>query len=88
MLLPIPLTQKESLVPEADYIWRIILMFGAIPAALTYYWRMKMPEAARYTALVAKKVDQAAMDMSKVLQVDLRVEEQEKTDHYKEVGRR
>ncbi|MCI76697.1 hypothetical protein A2U01_0097967, partial [Trifolium medium] len=21
-------------------------MFGAVPAALTYYWRMKMPETA------------------------------------------
>lgn len=38
-----------SLVPEADYVWRIILMFGAVPAGLTYYWRMKMPETARYT---------------------------------------
>ncbi|KAJ4952693.1 hypothetical protein NE237_029525 [Protea cynaroides] len=36
-----------STVPEADYVWRIILMFGAIPPALTYYWRMKMPETAR-----------------------------------------
>lgn len=45
-----------------------------------------MPETARHTALVAKKVDQAVMDISKVLQVDLRVEEQEKTDHYKEVA--
>ncbi|KAJ9154169.1 hypothetical protein P3X46_027532 [Hevea brasiliensis] len=35
-----------STVPETDYFWRIVLMFGAIPAALTYYWRMKMPESA------------------------------------------
>lgn len=40
-------------------------MFGAIPAALTYYWRMKMPETARYTALVAKNTKQAAADMAK-----------------------
>ncbi|KAL3532361.1 hypothetical protein ACH5RR_005882 [Cinchona calisaya] len=60
-----------STVPEADYVWRIILMTGAIPALLTYYWRMKMPETARYTALVAKNQKQAAIDMSKVLQVDL-----------------
>ncbi|KFK31721.1 inorganic phosphate transporter, partial [Arabis alpina] len=40
-----------STPPQADYIWRIIVMFGALPAALTYYWRMKMPETARYTAL-------------------------------------
>ncbi|GMN53418.1 hypothetical protein TIFTF001_022564 [Ficus carica] len=58
-----------SIMPEADYAWRIILMFGALPALLTYYWRLKMPETARYTALVAKDTKQAAADMSKVLQV-------------------
>ncbi|EFJ21854.1 hypothetical protein SELMODRAFT_106380 [Selaginella moellendorffii] len=58
-----------STPPEADYVWRIILMLGAVPAALTYYWRMKMPETARYTALVEGNVSQAAEDMSKVLQV-------------------
>ncbi|KAL1804026.1 hypothetical protein DCAR_0935716 [Daucus carota subsp. sativus] len=64
-----------STVPESDYIWRIILMFGALPAALTYYWRMKMPETARYTALVAKNAKQAATDMAKVLQVEIEPEE-------------
>ncbi|KAG6571520.1 Inorganic phosphate transporter 1-4, partial [Cucurbita argyrosperma subsp. sororia] len=60
-----------STVPQADYVWRIILMVGALPAALTYYWRMKMPETARYTALVAKDTAQAASDMSKVIQMDI-----------------
>ncbi|KAL0907503.1 hypothetical protein M5K25_021918 [Dendrobium thyrsiflorum] len=68
-----------STVPEADFVWRIILMFGAIPAALTYYWRMKMPETARYTALVAKNAKQAAQDMTRVLQVEIQ-EEQEKVE--------
>lgn len=63
-----------STVPQADYVWRIILMFGSIPALMTYYWRMKMPETARYTALVAKNAKQAAVDMSKVLQVELEAE--------------
>ncbi|XP_057438560.1 probable inorganic phosphate transporter 1-7 [Lotus japonicus] len=63
-----------STVPQADYIWRIIVMVGALPAALTYYWRMKMPETARYTALVAKNTEQAAKDMSKVLQVEIQAE--------------
>ncbi|KAJ1423987.1 Phosphate permease [Sesbania bispinosa] len=68
---------KASLViPAFDYVWRIILMFGAVPAALTFYWRMKMPETARYTALVAKNAKQAAADMSKVLNVDLKAEEE------------
>lgn len=39
----------KSTQPEGDLVWRIVLMFGAIPAALTYYWRMKMPETARYS---------------------------------------
>ncbi|CAA0817411.1 Probable inorganic phosphate transporter 1-7 [Striga hermonthica] len=68
-----------SLVPEADYVWRIILMFGALPAALTFYWRMKMPETARYTALVARNAKQAAQDMSKVLNVELEAEVNEIT---------
>ncbi|KAK6145942.1 hypothetical protein DH2020_019811 [Rehmannia glutinosa] len=65
-----------STVPQADYIWRIILMFGALPAALTFYWRMKMPETARYTALVARNAKQAAQDMAKVLNVELEAEEE------------
>jgi PHS family inorganic phosphate transporter-like MFS transporter len=65
-----------SLPSQADYVWRLILMFGALPAALTYYWRMKMPETARYTALVAKNAKQAAADMSKVLNVTLEAEQE------------
>ncbi|KAJ4759827.1 phosphate transporter 1 [Rhynchospora pubera] len=60
-----------STPPECDYVWRIVLMFGAIPALMTYYWRMKMPETARYTALVARNAKQAAADMTTVLQVDI-----------------
>ncbi|KVI05143.1 General substrate transporter [Cynara cardunculus var. scolymus] len=33
--------------PVSDLAWRLILMIGAIPASMTYYWRMKMPETAR-----------------------------------------
>ncbi|XP_030513415.1 probable inorganic phosphate transporter 1-3 [Rhodamnia argentea] len=72
---PYSVDKAGSTVPEADYVWRIIVMFGAVPAAMTYYWRMKMPETARYTALVAKNAKQAAADMSKVLNVDLESEQ-------------
>ncbi|KAF0889933.1 hypothetical protein E2562_034331 [Oryza meyeriana var. granulata] len=69
-----------STVPQADYVWRIILMLGALPAILTYYWRMKMPETARYTALVAKNAKQASSDMAKVLQVEIEVETEKLED--------
>uniref|UniRef100_A0A7N0UMX4 Major facilitator superfamily (MFS) profile domain-containing protein n=1 Tax=Kalanchoe fedtschenkoi TaxID=63787 RepID=A0A7N0UMX4_KALFE len=62
-----------STQPQGDFVWRIVLMFGAVPAALTYYWRMKMPETARYTALVQGNALKAAADMAKVLDADLTV---------------
>ncbi|URE35241.1 RuBisCO large subunit-binding protein subunit alpha [Musa troglodytarum] len=76
---PYAIDPVGSTVPQADYVWRIILMFGSLPAALTYYWRMKMPETARYTALVAQNAKLAASDMSKVLQVEIE-EEQSKVE--------
>ena len=75
-----------STVPQADYVWRIILMVGALPAALTYYSRTKMPETARYTALVAKNAKKAASDMSKVLQVDIEAEPQKVEEVTKAYG--
>ncbi|KAL5539776.1 hypothetical protein UlMin_043296 [Ulmus minor] len=50
-----------STQPQGDYMWRIVLMIGAFPALATYYWRMKMPET-------------AAMDMGKVLDIEIQAE--------------
>nr|AJD81048.1 phosphate transporter 1;1 [Pteris vittata] len=61
---------EASTPHQADFVWRIILMFGAIPAALTYYWRMRMPETARYTALVQGNAKRAAQDMATVLNME------------------
>ncbi|XP_078440177.1 putative inorganic phosphate transporter 1-3 [Wolffia australiana] len=76
---PYMVDKIASTPPEADCVWRIILMLGALPAAVTYYWRMKMPETARYTALVAQNAKLAAADMAKVLKVDIE-EEKEKVE--------
>ncbi|CAN6164115.1 unnamed protein product [Urochloa humidicola] len=54
--------------PEvADLAWRVILMIGAVPAAVTFYWRMAMPETARFTALVEHNVVKATNDIGRVL---------------------
>uniref|UniRef100_A0A1S4BZX0 Inorganic phosphate transporter 1-11 n=1 Tax=Nicotiana tabacum TaxID=4097 RepID=A0A1S4BZX0_TOBAC len=63
-----------STEPEADYVWRIVLMLGALPALLTYYWRMKMPETGRYTAIIEGNAKQAALDMGKVLDIEIQAE--------------
>ncbi|OIW10234.1 hypothetical protein TanjilG_27985 [Lupinus angustifolius] len=65
-------TSPQKPTPQgADIAWRLILMLGSIPAAMTYYWRMMMPETARYTALVEQNVMQAAHDMEKVLDISI-----------------
>lgn len=46
---PFNVDPVASVPDSADFVWRIILMFGAVPAAATYYYRMKMPETARFT---------------------------------------
>ncbi|KAF8112383.1 hypothetical protein N665_0064s0018 [Sinapis alba] len=61
--------EKEEVPAEADLAWRLILMIGALPAALTFYWRMLMPETARYTALVENNIVQAAKDMERVMSI-------------------
>ncbi|KAF8780091.1 hypothetical protein HU200_001748 [Digitaria exilis] len=76
---PYAVDPAASTPPEADMVWRIVLMFGAVPAALTFYSRMKMPETARYTALVAKDAERAAADMSRVLHVDITKQQAEIT---------
>ncbi|PWA94177.1 inorganic phosphate transporter 1-3 [Artemisia annua] len=74
---PVYSTQRN-----ADYAWRIVLMLGALPALLTYYWRMKMPETGRYTAIIQGNAKQAASDMGQVLDIEIR-EEQEKLAMFK-----
>ena len=49
-------------------------MLGALPAILTYYWRMKMPETGWYTAIIEGNAKQAAANMGKVLDIELQVE--------------
>ncbi|KAK2654050.1 hypothetical protein Ddye_013906 [Dipteronia dyeriana] len=66
--------QVFSTQPEADYIWRIVLMLGALPALLTYYWRMKMPETGRYTAIIEGNAKQAAIDMGRVLDIEIQAD--------------
>ncbi|KAL6839770.1 hypothetical protein ACP4OV_030458 [Aristida adscensionis] len=68
---------KTDPLGQADYVWRMVLMFGAVPTLFTYYWRMKMPETARYTALIGKNIKQATTDMTAVLDIEIPPEKEE-----------
>lgn len=39
----------ENNVMNLDYVWRICIGLGAVPAALTIYARLTLPESPRYT---------------------------------------
>jgi PHS family inorganic phosphate transporter-like MFS transporter len=41
-------SSKDQTPKEADIAWRLILMIGAIPTGLAFYWRVMMPETAKY----------------------------------------
>jgi MFS family permease len=43
--------------------WRILLGLGALPAAGVIYFRAKMPESPRFTALVQGRADKAAKEL-------------------------
>ncbi|KAK9761316.1 hypothetical protein K7432_013875 [Basidiobolus ranarum] len=49
-----------------DYVWRLMLGFGCVPAIFTVYFRLTMPESPRYTAEVKGDVAQAARDLEAV----------------------
>jgi PHS family inorganic phosphate transporter-like MFS transporter len=48
-----------------DYVWRIILALGAVPAAAVIYFRRRMPESPRYTAQVEGDEAKAAKDITR-----------------------
>ncbi|KJE93083.1 phosphate transporter [Capsaspora owczarzaki ATCC 30864] len=52
---------------NADSMWRLILMFGAVPTAATMYARLNLPETPRYTLLVKQNAATAASDIAQVL---------------------
>ncbi|ORX89288.1 phosphate:H+ symporter [Basidiobolus meristosporus CBS 931.73] len=49
-----------------DYVWRLMLGFGCVPAIFTVYFRLTMPESPRYTAEVKGDLEQAAKDLEEV----------------------
>src|SRR5579875_879550 len=49
---------------NTDYVWRILLALGAVPAAAVIYLRRRMPESPRYQARVLGSSERAAADIA------------------------
>ncbi|ORX69325.1 phosphate:H+ symporter [Basidiobolus meristosporus CBS 931.73] len=70
-----------------DYVWRLMLGFGCVPAIFTVWFRLNMPESPRYTMEVKKDVEKAARDMDAVFgesHKDIEVAEQKENDNENE----
>ena len=55
------------LKPSDDYVWRIVVSFGALPAAIILHYLGSIPESPRFTALVQGRVLQAAREMDEFM---------------------
>jgi PHS family inorganic phosphate transporter-like MFS transporter len=50
-----------------DYVWRLIVGFGCVPACIALYYRLTIPESPRYTADVELNIDKAISHTRKVM---------------------
>ncbi|KAJ8747939.1 hypothetical protein K2173_001413 [Erythroxylum novogranatense] len=74
----------HSTQSQGNILWRIVLMVGALPAAITYFWLRNMPETSRYTAVIKPDprndaARNAVSDMRRVLKI--RVHEDPDEEH-------
>ncbi|KAG0290722.1 Inorganic phosphate transporter pho84 [Linnemannia gamsii] len=53
-----------------DYVWRILVGFGCIPALVAVYFRLTIPETPRYVLDIENDVNRAERDVAKVLKED------------------
>ena len=72
---------KQSCPRQSDFVWRVVLAFGAFPAATTMYLRSTMPETPRYTLHVQKNKEQLAADMTEVTNMELDSAQTQVTKH-------
>jgi len=61
---------KNSCPPSMDFIWRVCLAIGAIPALFTMYWRSHMDETPRFRAV---ETSEAAAGHGKIIPEEITV---------------
>lgn len=48
---------------SVDYMWRLLIGLGCVPAVVALYFRLTIPETPRYTMDIDRNLDQAAADI-------------------------
>lgn len=53
-----------------DYVWRLIVGFGCVPACIALYYRLTIPESPRYTADVELNIHKAITHTQQIFNED------------------
>ena len=63
--IPIPIDPAEPSagLPALDKVWRIVVGFGCIPALISLYYRLTIPETLRYTIDIERDIVQGQEDV-------------------------
>lgn len=55
---------------KVDYAWRLLIGLGCIPAVISLYFRLTIPETPRFTMDINNKVGRAARDIKNALKTN------------------
>ncbi|KAJ6454315.1 phosphate permease [Mycena vulgaris] len=64
---PVGTCSSPSTLNHVDYMWRLLLGLGCVPAALALYFRLTIPETPRFTMDIERNVMQARADINTTL---------------------
>lgn len=59
--------KSDATLGDIDYMWRLLIGLGIVPAVVALYFRLTIPETPRFTMDVARNVEQATTDIDNVL---------------------
>ena len=61
------LHDDPTVLLHVDYMWRLLIGLGCIPACIALYFRLTIPESPRFTMDIERNVQQAASDVEHFL---------------------
>ncbi|KAJ7478309.1 major facilitator superfamily domain-containing protein [Mycena latifolia] len=61
------LCSSVNALNHVDYMWRLLLGLGCVPAALALYFRLTIPETPRFTMDIERNVTQATAEINTAL---------------------
>lgn len=56
-----------TVLRHVDFMWRLLIGLGCIPACIALYFRLTIPETPRFTMDIERNVQQAASDVENFL---------------------